>query len=190
MTTTALATAYVSGLDVFDFTLSTTVEQLDVSSALPYSVPDMDWFAIDKRGHFHTFADDGTLPTLDETVIRVPCDSSCGGDLDCEGTTRTVYRCKVCGKKVKPAWTTSVDTFRRFAPGRRQTEIEFKARGPMQFEQGDLLSFRVDYPERHLFGIAAVRLLQGDLSTVVSSWRVWAEVTSMGTHKGLLAVAS
>jgi hypothetical protein len=187
---TVVVNVYVPGCKIFDFNLSTTVEQLDVTSALPCAVPDMQWFALDKAGHFHAFADDGTLPTLDEEQVVVPCDgTSCGNWADeCEGTTKTVYRCKICKKKVKPQWTTSVDTFRKTAPGRRTTEIEFKVTGPVPFVHGDLLSFRVDYPEAHAFGIAQVINLQGELSTVVTSWRVVAQVTSMGTHKGRLAV--
>jgi hypothetical protein len=66
------------------------------------SKPDLSWTHVDKAGHFHAYGHEGNLPTLDRQVLPVPCDGSCGGICGGEGSTRTVYRCLLCGKKVKP----------------------------------------------------------------------------------------
>jgi hypothetical protein len=62
----------------------------------------MDWEVVDEHGHWHTFDDDGELPTLVEEILPVPCDGSCGGLRGCEGYDMAVYYCQACGIQIEP----------------------------------------------------------------------------------------
>lgn len=67
------------------------------TTSLPTKTPDSDWSTIDNQGHFHTFADDDSLPTLEmhsEELI----------DFLNGGITRpyTYYLCRLCRDVIAP----------------------------------------------------------------------------------------
>lgn len=100
------ATARINNEGPFpaELTVERNVERIPT---LGRTVPDLAWSHVDKHGHYHAYAADGSLPTLDATRKHMPC-IGCE-DRACEGGYRTVYRCGLCKRKVKPGTTTSYD---------------------------------------------------------------------------------
>ncbi len=65
--------------------------------------PDPAWEYTDPFGHWHAYADDGSLPTLDAKQEHVDCDGTCGGVCGGEGYDVTRYYCRICSAPVDPA---------------------------------------------------------------------------------------
>jgi len=65
--------------------------------------PDSAWEYTDPLGHWHAYADDGSLPTLDAKREQVDCDGTCGGVCEGEGYEITRYYCRICSAPVDPA---------------------------------------------------------------------------------------
>lgn len=88
--------------------LSIETELIDTTMAGPSYKPDPEWTFVDKAGHFHAFTHDGFLPTLERYEKHLNCDGSCAGVCSDEGYTETRYRCRICRKRVKPAYVVKV----------------------------------------------------------------------------------
>ena len=90
--------------------LSFEVEQIDVTSGLPY--PDERWTYTDHHGHEH-YRRDGGYPTLtwivDETYWCGDCD---------EEHTEGHWECSICGERIEPG-ISGPDAFRKVIRGRR-----------------------------------------------------------------------
>lgn len=122
--------------------------------------PDPSWEFVDKAGHWHAFAMDGELPTLERYEKRVPHDGSCGGVCEGEGTVEVRYRCRACGKRVRPAWVPDEAARTATMPGRQSWSVTIKGVDPPgppggSFGPGAKASVRVDFGLRTYFGIAA-----------------------------------
>lgn len=89
-----------------ELTLSQNMHE--VVSGLPR--PDPAWQYVDEAGHFHAYDEAGKLPTLDARQKKKECDGSCGGACVGDGYSVTVYRCRICAKKVKPGVLTGEHT--------------------------------------------------------------------------------
>lgn len=120
--------------------------------------PDPNWTHVDGQGHFHAFADDGSLPTLRRDTLRHDCDMAGDDDhdLDCEGYDTYVSRCLICAAEVQPQQV--ADYSDRRIPG--PTTVTIVAYGAV-LDHGRQYSVRVRYPsedgrEAEMFGIANV----------------------------------
>lgn len=89
-------------------TLSVETPRIDVTMAGNTYKPDPEWTHVDKAGHFHAFAGDRSLPTLERYEKHRNCDGSCGGICESEGWTETRRRCRICRKRVKPGYVIDV----------------------------------------------------------------------------------
>lgn len=103
-------------------TLSMDQEWIDVSVSAE-SRPDPSWELRDAAGHFHAWAEDGTLPTLKSVAVHMLC-SECGKDDCCDGWDSTERRCILCDEVVKPTWIVDTNPPWRQMPGRKDWVAE------------------------------------------------------------------
>jgi hypothetical protein len=121
-------------------TFDVQVEQVETTGA---SKKDLSWQFTDTAGHYHAWADDGSLPTLvrrDEYVT----DPDEGDDF---GYTAIHLHCRICDEEVQPHWVPSL--FREFAPGRKswtvtvETYVEVRGQVSVRVLAGDCMFFGV-----------------------------------------------
>ncbi len=143
-----LGTVYGTGTINNSLTLSgrlyVTQERIDVSTSGPKADPL--WTAVDSAGHFHARSGDG-YPTLRSREIPVPCDGSCGGLCEGQGTSRTEWSCRICREVVEPGlidgphygsipglydWRMELEGFAVGGPppGYEPVSVRFDAAGP------------------------------------------------------------
>lgn len=79
-------------------------QDVDYVRSISATKPDPRWEFIDDAGHFHAFAEDGELPTLNSERVEMPCDGSCGGVCEGEGYTVLRWTCRICGQEVEPGY--------------------------------------------------------------------------------------
>lgn len=112
--------------------------------------PDMRWQFVDAEGHWHAFSldRDEQLPTLTWKTIPVPCDGSCGGVCEGEGTTRTEYRCRICDEVIEPGWVP--DPGPHSIGGLWNWRLVVQCYVPL----GSFVTVRVSTPGGEFFGVA------------------------------------
>jgi hypothetical protein len=98
--TTRAGSAIVDNSAPLDAALHIDHEQIVVRSTA--SAPDLSWTHLDSAGHFHSWAQDATLPTLTRHETKVPCDGFCGGVCEGEGYTALTWLCRICAEQVEP----------------------------------------------------------------------------------------
>lgn len=136
-------------------TLHIETDLIDVTMAGNTYKPDPGWTWVDKAGHFHAFTGDGSLPTLERYEKHLNCDGSCAGVCSDEGYTETRYRCRACGKRVKPGYAVDVaGGTPRTKPGRTWWFAEVRGRTMW----GADVSIRAVAGGRTFFGLATPRL--------------------------------
>ena len=139
------ANAYIDGTGVERVELRIDTERIDVSSDRA-TKPDPQWTFSDAAGHFHAWASDGKLPTLEP--YQVPCDGMCR---DPEHTI-TVYRCRICKASVEPAVVS--DAGPRSMAGR--TSYSVTVFGGQLRDIGDEVSVRIVTGHREVFGVGRI----------------------------------
>lgn len=92
--------------------LDVMCEPIEVTPLMPY--PDPNWRATDSNGHEHSKTCDG-YPTLTWVVDYPEYAAMEDGYLE-EYPEQCHYECSICGEVIVPG--TTVDTFRRYIPGR------------------------------------------------------------------------
>jgi hypothetical protein len=111
------------GQGPFSCALEVTQQYVDVSSFSGERHPNLAWEFVDEAGHYHAFAKDETLPTLDRHVTHRTC-----GELDhlhtdldevdeCGGYDEIRTVCKLCAEPVEPAYVTEAPRAKAI-PGR------------------------------------------------------------------------
>jgi hypothetical protein len=169
---------YVNAAGPFPGSLTVETETIDITSGLTTYKPDPKWEHVDKAGHWHAFTSDGKHPTLEDYVKLLPCPGGCG-DPGCEGTRETRYRCRICGKRIKPGFV--VDSYpgeTRSMPGRTSwsATVEQAADLPIPTRSGELLTVRAVGDGFTYFGLATI----GPSEVMSSSDGVWMSATFYG----------
>jgi hypothetical protein len=100
---TSTATVVIDGDGPYECEVEIT-QRVEMVRSWGATKPDPRWEHTDSHGHFHTFAEDGSLPTLRTEIVEMPCDGSCDDVCGGEGYTITRYRCKICGDEVEPGY--------------------------------------------------------------------------------------
>ncbi|MBO4272370.1 hypothetical protein [Microbispora triticiradicis] len=137
-----------------DVTIEQDVEYVRSELAMK---PDPGWEFIDDAGHFHAFAEDGELPTLNSERVDVPCDGSCGGVCQGEGYTELRWTCRICEQEVKPGY---VPDYKARTLGEPialplQAWLTITSTEPVTNSRGEV-SVRVRYGDQELFGTGFV----------------------------------
>lgn len=143
--------------------LQIDTEVIDVTSSRDSYKPDPKWEYVDKAGHWHAFTSDGKHPTMERYEKPVPCDGSCGGVCGGEGYSETRYRCRACGKRVKPNFVVDKPAFTpQRIPGRSDWRVNVAGRFEAMpaVRHPDQVTVRVTQDGRTFFGLAAL----GDFS--------------------------
>jgi hypothetical protein len=111
--------------------------------------PDPTWERVDKRGHWHAYTTDGTLPTLRAYQHQRRCDGSCGRNCG-ETWTVTRYVCRICEKRVRPGrvpdLTTAIpgmQTWSVTATGHDVPALERETHYTVRITEGDVTWFGV-----------------------------------------------
>lgn len=137
-------TAHINSALTMSGKLHITQDRIDISTAGPKA--DSNWTAVDSAGHFHAMSGK-EYPTLRSREIPVPCDGSCGGVCEGEGTSRTEWSCRICREMVKPKripgphyatmggrmdWRVELEGFSigDFMLGHGDASVRFDASGP------------------------------------------------------------
>lgn len=153
---------WVNDQGPFHGSLSIDTDMIDVTSDRDSYKPDPEWEYVDKAGHWHAFTSDGKHPTLERYEKPVPCDGSCGGVCGGEGTTETRYRCRACGKRVKPYFVVDVPAFTpQRIPGRTSWCVNVTAADAVADGMVDV-SVRIVAADRMWFGLARRDLTASD----------------------------
>lgn len=119
-------------------------EQIDITTAFE---ADPTWNYTDPAGHYHARSTVvPLLPTLLAYGEHVDCDDP--EHDNCEGYTKTTYRCIVCDAEVKPGMRPT--TGQRFTRGRESWSVEVDQPVP----DGERVSVVVDTPQGRRFGFA------------------------------------
>lgn len=129
-----------------------TIEREDIPITEAHMMrPDPSWVLVDDAGHYHRWADDGGLPTLERTSRHVDCLGCSGGwddddaELDpCAGHDVPFYRCLICHVEIEPGMVATPPR-QLWIPGRSTWRVD------------------VEYPDG-----AGVRLVSGERVSVVS----------------------
>lgn len=154
MSGTITATASIDSGPNVPAELTIEVERIDVTTATKTRI-DPAWEFVDVRGHFHAWAHDETLPTLDARSEHVDCDAGHSDDeYDCEGYDVTVYSCLICGEIIEPETITTASTFRETAPGRMSWTVV--VHHVVEYERDRRLSVVFHAGDTTYFGVAAV----------------------------------
>ena len=107
--------------------LTVETDRIDVTSLYDSHKPDRAWTFVDPAGHFHAYAADEKLPTLEPYAVHISCDGACGGY--CEGYTERHHRCRACGAEVKPGYVVDVPACTPHSiPGRTSWAVAVAAR--------------------------------------------------------------
>lgn len=109
--------------------------------------PDLRWSDTDPSGHFHAYAHDGSLPTLDTIREHVDCNGC--GDEDCDGYDVVTYVCSICRAPVEPKTKPAED---KIVPGQKSWE----ATVDIPVEMGKVVSVRAELGGRTAFGVGRV----------------------------------
>lgn len=130
-------------------------QELIEFASMDSKAPDSDWTTIDNQGHFHTFADDDSLPTLEMHIEEEPewhrlvnCNQSC--DAIHSSFPVSYYRCRLCKDAVAPHFMSSW-TKNEAIPGRKSASITVEHFG-QNVEIGETVSW---YNKTH-FGTGKV----------------------------------
>jgi hypothetical protein len=126
--------------------------------------PDSAWEYTDPFGHWHAYADDGSLPTLDAKQEHVDCDGTCGGLCEGEGYKVTRYYCRICSAPVEPARVPDHEP-RNIFTGWSWTVVVYTFIPP-----GEEMSVQVVAEDRTAFGVgvssgSTVRSRHGETDT-------------------------
>lgn len=123
--------------------------------------PDPHWEHTDPRGHVHTFAEGGRLPTLRRENVHVPCDGSCGFEGGCEGYTVPKYHCEICNETVEPRYEPDYEARTVGVPVKeaKSTTLTVRSRGLLPEET---VTLRVIHRDGEMIGIGDVRLTEWD----------------------------
>ena len=136
--------------------LAIDVEQIDVTMSIK-TEPDMAWEHIDRHGHFHAYAEDGTLPTLEartrvvEPALEDPDDDFDIDDYD-EDYDQTYYVCAICDEEIEPKVIVTRPVGREFVPGLMSWTVEVGV--PLRL--GDRVSVVVTSGGSTCFGVGMV----------------------------------
>lgn len=142
-------------------TLRVETDRIDVTMAGNSYKPDPEWTHVDKAGHFHAFAGDRSLPTLERYEKHLNCDGSCGGVCEGEGWTETRYRCRACGKRVKPGYVVDVPGGTpRTIPGRTSWGVTVETVEPPPTGTVSVRCGSAGLAGRDWFGLAEGRVSQ------------------------------
>lgn len=100
------ADLFINNIGPHQYQLEVNQELIEVTS-MDSKKPDPHWFTIDNQGHFHTFADDDSLPTLEmhteETPSWYTLDRLCTYcDSFHANSPVSYYRCRLCQDVVAP----------------------------------------------------------------------------------------
>jgi hypothetical protein len=151
---------FVNEQGPFVGTLNIETERIDITMAGPSYKPDPEWTYVDKAGHFHAFTEDGKLPTLERYEKHLNCDGSCAGVCSDEGYTETRYRCRACGKRVKPGYAVKVPGgAQQFMPGRTSWTVTVSGRTQWNAD----VSVRAVAGGKEWFGLAHPRMVSADV---------------------------
>jgi hypothetical protein len=138
--------------------LSIDIERIDITSGRDSYKPDPAWNTVCKAGHFHAFTRDGKLPTLQAYEKQMPCNGMCSPSCGGEGWSETRYRCRACGKRVKPGYVIDVPGGQtRTIPGLTTWRVTVRTMTQWNAD----VSVRAVMPKKELFGIATPRMVQG-----------------------------
>lgn len=116
------------------------------------SEPDLDWEFTDAAGHFHAYAAEGGLPTLDRTSRHVECEGGCGLGDSCEGYDVWVYHCRICGEEIEPGLITRYDVTKTY-PGLTSWGVQVHG---ADHPSNDIVSVRCRWNDREWFGMGSV----------------------------------
>lgn len=115
--------------------------------------PDASWHHFDARGHFHTFAADGTLPTLERRTVQ--------DDPDPEDDfgyaylpVRTWFECRICAAEVNPRFLPDSE----FCTPMRLLGVRYTVEGCGPATLLDLVGQRAVFTTLTQFGIGRVDL--------------------------------
>lgn len=150
-----------------------TVEQERINVSSERAVkPDAKWTHTDGNGHFHAFATNGELPTLNRETVPAPCDGSCGGVCNGEGYTVDRYTCLLCGEEVEPRYVPDMAARSPDASilGRKSAVVIVTSTVPIG-SLNDRVTVRIRTGEpldtAELFGVARIVAVEG------SSDHIW-----------------
>jgi hypothetical protein len=135
--------------------------------------PDPGWEHTDVLGHFHAFAADGKLPTLNVEAVEMPCNGACGSEGGCEGYTSDRYTCKICGQEIEPHWipdhtarTTGVQV-----PGRKSATVTVES-PTLLGDRRDKVTIRVLSEDQEWIGVGEILGHNGTFSSGETSFRI------------------
>lgn len=141
-------------------TLNIDTEVIDITSGMTTYKDDPQWTFVDKAGHFHAITRDGKFPTLEAYTKTLPCPGGCG-DSGCEGTIEVRYRCRICGKRIRPGRIVDqVGGMQRSMPGRTSWTVRIEHRETLGITEADV-SVRAVAGQRTMFGLARRELTAG-----------------------------
>jgi hypothetical protein len=162
-------------------TLNIETEQIDITMGRDTYKLDPKWTFVDKAGHFHAVTGAGNLPTLERYEKHIGCDGTCGGT--CDGTlTETRYRCRACGKRVKPGFVVDVPGGqRRTMPGLTSWLLDVQAHEEPPSGKVSIRCTSTGLGGRDWFGIAEGRTAGSIHADGVArySWQAYG-VTELG----------
>lgn len=120
-------------------------EMIDVSVAVAVK-PDMEWSHVDSEGHWHAFADDGTLPTL----MRAPGAAEWAEPSE-------AWSCIICVDEVEPSYVSAPALGQEWIPGPRTWRVTVSEVPMSRVPRiGDHHTIRVVTTGQTLFGVAVV----------------------------------
>jgi len=148
---------FVNEQGPFPGVLNIETERIDITSGTDTHKPDPKWTHVDRAGHFHAFAD-GKLPTLQPYEKHHACPDPCCA-CNGEGWSETRYRCRLCGKRVRPGYVVDVPGGTpRTMPGLTTWTVTVTSQAQWDAD----VSLRVVAGTDEFFGFAAPRLASFD----------------------------
>lgn len=146
--------------------IAVEVEDRVEESRLPR--PDLSWSALDKEGHWHAYAGDGSLPTLREERKHKGCGLKGDHTDDCGVYTVIRYRCRICDRKVRPSELSGTHTFTVPGPRWWSAVLQYRfadSRDLPMVKVGAQVTVRllITGHSQMQFGIAHVDTLQTDV---------------------------
>lgn len=134
---------FINNIGPYAFKAHIEVEKIEVTP-MSETVPNRKWYAVDEKGHFHSFdmvGKDRLLPTLKSKTHESEYACIDCGEIHKEITV--TYHCILCGEEINPHYITVLSRYEEYVPGK--TTVKLDVTGSVKLDNPtDVVSFYSD----------------------------------------------